>query len=172
MDDVRAFNFIANKAVDIYASANVEKALRNEFHYVFAELKYPGVPEVNIRPIRHDQPFEIEGLRFVPILVYHHKLPVLGFRINDFTYITDASFIPDEEWVKIEGTKTLVINALRIQDHLSHFTLAEAIDVVNRVKPERAFFTHISHQMGRHAEVSDGLPEGIQLAYDMLSINV
>jgi len=166
MDDVRAFNFIQRQAVKVYASENVEKALRNDFHYAFADVKYPGVPEIKIENIEAQKAFEIGGKTWIPIEVYHHKLPVLGFRIDDFVYITDANLIPENEWGKLEGAKVLVLNALRKQTHISHFTLDEALEVIERVSPERAYLTHISHQMGRHAEVSQLLPEHVAIAVD------
>ncbi len=172
MDDVRAFNFIQRKAVQIYASSDVEKALRNDFHYAFADIKYPGVPEIKINNIEANKPFTIEGLEWKPILVYHHRMPVLGFRIEDFTYITDANTIPDEEWSKLEGTKVLVLNALRKQTHISHFSLEEALEVIERIQPERAYLTHISHQMGTHEEVSATLPGHVFIAEDGLKITL
>lgn len=172
MDDVRAFNFIQRKAVEVYASKAVENALRNDFHYAFADVKYPGVPEIKINSIDAAKPFEIEGLVITPIQVYHHKLPVLGFRVGDFTYITDANRIPRSEWEKIEGSKVLVLNALRKQSHISHFTLDEAVELMNQIKPEVGYLTHISHQMGTHEEVSKTLPSHVQIAYDGLVVEL
>lgn len=172
MDDVRAFNFIQRQAVHVYAGLAVEKTLRNDFHYAFAEQKYPGVPEIKIHSIDANKPFEIAGVKVTPIQVYHHKLPVLGFRIGDFTYITDANYISDKEKQKVKGSKVLVLNALRKQTHISHFSLSEAVDLVDELAPERAFFTHISHQMGTHEGVSHDLPAHIQIAYDQLSIEL
>ncbi len=166
MDDVRAFNFIQREAVHVYASEAVEKALRNDFHYAFAETKYPGVPEIKLHTISHKDPFNVGDVEIVPILVYHHKLPVLGFRIGDFAYITDANYIPAEEMEKIKGVKVLVLNALRKTSHISHFTLTEALSVISELEPERAFLTHISHQMGQHEEVSKLLPRHVQIAHD------
>jgi phosphoribosyl 1,2-cyclic phosphate phosphodiesterase len=172
MDDVRAFNFIQRKPVEVYASTAVEKALRNEFHYAFTDIKYPGVPEIRINNIAANATFEIEGLLFEPIQVYHHKLPVLGFRIGDFTYITDANSIAEEEIEKVRGTKVLVLNALRRQTHISHFTLDEALRLIEEIKPEQAYLTHISHQMGTHADVSKELPSNVAIAYDQLQIEL
>ena len=172
MDDVRAFNFIQRKPVEVYASTAVEKALRNEFHYAFAETKYPGTPDITIHNIDVDSTFEIEGIKIQPIQVFHHKLPVLGFRVNDFTYITDANYIPEAEMDKIRGSKVLVLNALRRQTHISHYTLEEALSVIDELKPEKAYLTHISHQMGNHKDVSAELPENVFIAYDQLSIEV
>lgn len=170
LDDVRAFNFVQQKAIKVYATQQVQEALKREFAYAFAETKYPGVPEIMLEDINPEKPFTINGVRLIPILVYHYKLPVLGFRIEDFTYITDANFIPEEAKQKIKGSKVIVINALRKQTHISHFTLGEAIALMQELKPEKAYLTHISHQMGLHEEVSKELPDFIQLAYDGLKL--
>ena len=172
MDDVRAFNFIQRKPVEVYASTSVEKALRNEFHYAFSDVKYPGVPEIRINNISSNANFEIEGLLFEPIQVYHHKLPVLGFRIGDFTYITDANSIAEEEIEKVRGTKVLVLNALRRQTHISHFTLDEALRLIDEIKPDKAYLTHISHQMVKHEDVSKELPAHVSIAHDQLEIDL
>ena len=170
-DDIRAFNFVLKKKVDVYATANVQIALRREFPYIFDGTDYPGLPQINMFTI-DNQPFKINSTEFIPIEVKHFKLPVLGFRVGDFTYITDASFIPEEEKEKIKGSKILVLNALRREDHISHFTFEQAIAMVNELKPEKAYFTHISHQLGLHKEVEKELPENISLAYDGLSFEV
>lgn len=172
LDDVRAFNFVQQKAIKVYATQQVQEALKREFAYAFAETKYPGVPEIILEDINPEKPFTINGVTLIPILVYHYKLPVLGFRIEDFTYITDANFIPEEAKQKIKGSKVIVINALRKQTHISHFTLGEAIALMQELKPEKAYLTHISHQMGLHEEVSKELPDFIQLAYDGLKIKI
>lgn len=169
MDDVRAFNFFLKKDIDLYASPQVQLALKREFHYAFAESKYPGVPLIKLHEI-NDKPFTINGTEFIPIQVYHHKMPVLGFRVGDFTYITDANYIPDSEKEKIKGSKVLVLNALRRKQHISHFTFEEAIDLMNELKPAQGYFTHISHQLGLHKDVSAELPDFVQLAYDGLQV--
>ena len=170
MDDVRAFNWVQKGKVNIYASEQVEQALRNDFHYAFADVKYPGVPELTIHRIEN-KPFAIDDVEFTPILVYHHKLPVYGFRIDDFVYITDANHIPDEEFDKIQGCDTLVLNALRKTSHISHFTLEEALKVIERAQPRKAYLTHISHQMGPHAEVARELPDHVEIATDLLELS-
>lgn len=170
LDDVRGFNFKQKMAMPIYGNKLVIEQIKREFHYVF-ENKYPGIPQLEIHQI-DNIPFQIEDLNIIPIQVLHHKLPVFGFRIEDFTYITDANTIPKEEIDKIKGTKTLVINALQKDDHLSHFTLEEALKVIEEIHPEKAFLTHMSHNMGLHDEVSKELPSNIFLAYDGLSITV
>lgn len=170
-DDIRAFNYINNKKMDVYASARVQEAIRREFAYIFSDFKYPGIPEINLH-LLENQLMDIEGVRFLPIEVMHYKLPVFGFRIQDFTYITDANYISDVEKEKIKGTKVLVLNALRREPHISHYTLKEAIELVEEIQPERAYFTHISHQLGLHSDVQKELPPSIELAYDGLKIHV
>ncbi|MBT6439785.1 MAG: MBL fold metallo-hydrolase [Flavobacteriales bacterium] len=169
MDDVRAFNFILKKDINLYATQQVQEAIKNDFHYAFADYKYPGVPLVNLVTI-DSKPFVINSTKFIPIEVVHHKLPVLGFRIKDFAYITDANYISEKEKQKLKGVKTLVLNALRRKEHISHFTLEEAIDLMNEIKPEKGYFTHISHQLGIHADVSKELPSFVELGYDGLRI--
>ncbi len=171
LDDVRAFNFITKKPAEIYASIRVQEALRREFHYVFSGIDYPGIPQLNLNTI-DNSPFEIEGVKIIPISVLHYKLPVLGFRIGDFTYITDANYISDEELEKMKGSKVLVLNALHKDKHISHFNLGEAIALIQKIKPEKAYLTHISHLMGKHEEISKELPEGIELGYDGLSFEL
>lgn len=170
LDDVRSFNFKQKMAMPIYGNELVMDQIKREFHYVF-ESKYPGIPQLEIHQIENSQ-FQIEDLNITPIHVLHHKLPVFGFRIADFTYITDANTIPNEEMDKIRGTKTLVINALQKDDHISHFTLEEALKIIDDIQPEKAFLTHIGHNMGLHDEVSKELPHNIHLAYDGLSITI
>ena len=171
MDDVRAFNYSAKKAIDIYASERVEVGLRREFHYVFAENPYPGIPKVNLHRIQ-SEPFEIANTPIIPINVMHHKLPVKAFRIGDFTYITDANYIAPEELKKIEGTKVLVINALRRTPHISHFTLDEALELIAHIGPDKAFITHISHLMGKHDDLENDLPANVYAAYDGLKVEI
>jgi phosphoribosyl 1,2-cyclic phosphate phosphodiesterase len=171
MDDVRAFNYKQQEPMNIYADTRVQTALIREFPYVFAEYKYPGIPQVDIHPIGLD-PFDIGSIHFIPIEVLHYKLPVLGFRINDFTYITDAKTVSEGEKEKIKGTKILVINALQKQTHISHFTLDEAIAFAYEMGAETTYFTHISHRLGKHADIATELPEGIFLAYDGLTIEI
>ena len=169
MDDIRAFNYKQNAPIDIYADTRVQAALKREYPYIFAEFKYPGIPEIAIHTI-DNQPFEVSGIGFTPIEVMHYKLPVKGFRIHDFTYITDAKTIADGEKEKIKGSKTLVINALQKQTHISHFTLDEAIAFAEEIGAEKTYLTHISHRLGRHEEISKDLPLNIELAYDGLRV--
>jgi phosphoribosyl 1,2-cyclic phosphate phosphodiesterase len=169
LDDIRAFNFTMKTAIDVYADDNVEKALRRSMWYIFSEDKYPGIPEVNMHTI-NGQPFSIGQTKFIPIQVMHHKLHVWGFRINNFTYITDANFISEKEKEKIYGSDVLVLNALRREKHISHYTFDEAIKILEELKPGEAYLTHISHQLGKHADVEKELPKNIHLAYDGLKL--
>lgn len=167
LDDVRAFNFFMQKPMQVFANTLTEEALRRDFYYAFAETKYPGVPEIELVTI-DESPFHIGDIRVVPILVWHHKMPVYGFRFNDFTYITDANRIDEEEKEKIRGSKIIVINALRKAPHISHFTLEQAVSLVEELNIPEAYFTHISHQLGFHEQINAGLPPHIRLAYDGL----
>jgi phosphoribosyl 1,2-cyclic phosphate phosphodiesterase len=171
LDDIRAFNYIQQKHIDIYAEERVQHAIKQEFAYIFAEQKYPGVPQVEMMLI-DNKPFEIQGIKIIPVRAMHMRLPVLGFRIAEFTYITDANYISDEEKSKIVGSEIIVINGLRKQKHISHFCLQEAVDLIRELKPKRGYITHISHQMGFHKYVQAELPENIFLAYDGLAINM
>ena len=165
LDDIRAFNYIQKKKIDLYATERTQKSLHEQFAYVFTEKKYPGIPEVNLHTIEN-KPFTIEGVEFIPILVKHMHLPVLGFRVGNFSYITDANSISEEEKKKIIGSEVLVLNALRRESHPSHFTLSEAIKLAQELKCKKTFFVHMSHQIGLHEEVEDELPENIHLAWD------
>lgn len=171
MDDIRAFNYRQEAAIDVYATTRVQEGLKREFSYIFAEMKYPGIPEINLHTIDLT-PFMIGNLKFIPIEVMHYKLPVLGFRIGDFTYITDAKTISEPEKQKIKGTKVLVINALQIEKHISHFTFVEAIAFAKEIGAEKTYFTHISHRLGRHETTLRVLPQNITLAYDGLVLEV
>ncbi|MCX6305481.1 MAG: MBL fold metallo-hydrolase [Bacteroidetes bacterium] len=171
LDDVRAFNYVLNKKIDIYGSPRVMEAIRIEFPYIFSETRYFGAPQLTIHPI-DDQPFTIMGIDFIPIMVMHEKIPVTGFRIGDFTYITDASHISETELKKIAGSKVIVLNALRNSKHVSHFSVNEAVDILKKLEPEAAYLTHLSHFVGLHEEVNKKLPGFVQLAYDGLEVYV
>ena len=171
LDDVRAYNFFMKVPMNVYANALTEETLKREFGYAFSDKKYPGVPEIQLHTI-DDQPFQVGDLTFIPILVWHYKMPVYGYRIGDFTYITDANRIDDAEKEKIRGSKVLVLNALRRESHMSHFTLSEAVALSRELEVQQAYFTHISHQLGLHASVSEELPLGAALAYDGLTIRI
>lgn len=170
LDDVKAFTFFSGKAMEIYANSLTEEAVKREFSYIFADKKYPGIPEINLNTIDLT-PFFIGDIPVIPILVWHLKMPVMGYRFGKFTYITDANRIEPDEKEKIKGSEVMVVNALRQEAHISHFTLAEAIALVQELKVPKAYFTHVSHQLGKHAFVNDHLPAGIQLAYDGLTLS-
>ena len=169
MDDVRAFNYRQQKEIDVYAHPRVQEALKREFSYIFSAIKYPGVPRINMHTIT-EKPFSVSGVQFIPIEVMHFQLPVFGFRIDDFTYITDAKTISEKEKEKIKGSKILVINALQLDKHISHLTLTEAIDLAQEIGADQTYFTHMSHRLGKHNEISTQLPPGIFLAYDGLTL--
>ena len=172
MDDIRGFNFVMRKPIDVYCTTKVVEHMKHEFKYVFDEIKYPGIPEIDIHLIHNDTNFFVGETEIQPIEVKHLHMPVLGFRFDKFVYITDANFISEKEKEKIKGCEVLVLNALRRETHVSHFSLSQAIDLVNEIKPKRAYFTHISHQLGLHDEVEKELPPHIRLAYDGLEIEV
>lgn len=169
LDDVRAYNFFSHKAMNIYANEMTQMAIIREFPYAFAESKYPGVPDIHIHAIDLE-PFSVGDIDIIPILVWHMQMPVLGFRFGNFTYITDANRIDLAEQEKIKGSKYIVLNALRHEKHISHFTLGEAVAMVGSLKVPIAYFTHISHQLGLHAVINQELPAGMQLAYDGLMV--
>lgn len=171
LDDVRVYNFFSHKAMDVYVNSLTEEAIKREFAYAFADKKYPGIPEINLITI-DETPFNIGDILVEPIIVWHYKMPVYGYRFGKFTYITDANRIDEEQKDKIRGSEILVVNALRKQDHLSHFTLQQAIELVEELEIPRALFTHISHQLGKHEEINAILPQNISLAYDGLSISI
>lgn len=169
LDDIKAFNFFQQKPMDIYANEITQEGLKREFTYIFADKKYPGVPSVNMHTIS-DKTFMVGDIPVTPILVHHLKLPVLAFRFGNFTYITDANRIDEQEKQKIIGSNTIVINALRKKSHISHFTLQEAINLADELKIPNTYFTHVSHQLGTHEEINKELPPGKQLAWDGLQL--
>ncbi len=171
LDDVRPFNFATKQDMPVYGSEEVMKALEREYYYVFEAVKYPGVPQITVHTI-DNTPFELNGCKFEPIQLWHHRMPVFGFRIGNFAYITDANLIPEEEMLKLKGLKVLVINALRKETHISHFNLEQALEIIGKLQPEQAYLTHISHQLGLHAEEEVLLPQSVRLAYDGLKIEV
>jgi phosphoribosyl 1,2-cyclic phosphate phosphodiesterase len=171
LDDVRAYNYFQQKPMEIYANAHTQEIIHREFEYVFNNKFYPGIPQLSINNI-DSEPFNVEGLIITPIKLLHYKLEVLGFRIGDFTYITDANFIAPEELEKAKGSKVVVLNALRHEQHISHFSLSEAIDIAKQIGSEQTYFTHMSHQIGLHLEINSHLPGNMQLAYDGLSFNL
>lgn len=171
LDDIRSFNWIQKHPTDIFAEKRVQDAIKRIFNYVFAEYKYPGVPMMELHTIEKE-PFETENIRFTPIRCFHHKLPVLGYRVGDFTYITDTNFIPEKEMKKLEGSRILIINALRKEKHLSHFNLGQALEVIEKINPEKSYLTHGSHGFGKHNDIQAELPENVFMAYDGLKITL
>lgn len=171
MDDIRSYNFKDAMDMPVYARPEVIEQLKQEYAYVFAPVKYPGVPSVIVKEI-DNTPFSINGTHIQPIEVMHHKMPVFGFRFGNFTYITDANYISEAEMEKIAGSEILVINALRREPHISHFNLDQALGIIAQLQPKQAYLTHISHHLGSHAEVSKELPRNVALAYDGLALHI
>jgi phosphoribosyl 1,2-cyclic phosphate phosphodiesterase len=169
LDDIRAFNWVQNQPMEIYGEERVETAIKQIFHYVFAWYKYPGIPQMNLIRIKNS-PFYIDELKIMPVRGYHHKLPVYGFRIGGFAYLTDINFLESEEKDKLIGLETLVVNALRKEEHISHYNLSEALVLISELRPGKTYLTHISHQMGFYEEVSRELPPDVYLAYDGLRL--
>ena len=170
LDDVRSFNYMQQKPMPVYGNHYVMDQIKREFHYVF-DNDYPGVPQLELHQIENE-PFDVDGLQWTPIQVYHHNLPVFGFRLGGLSYITDANRIPDVEMDKIRNSEVMIINALQREDHISHFTLSEAIEMIEVLKPKRAYLIHVSHNLGLHSEVSEVLPSHVHLAYDGLQITL
>ena len=174
LDDIRAFNFKHDREIDLYAERRVQQALKNEFAYIFSDLQYPGLPRVILNDI-DGSTLHIQGVAVTPIQTMHYKLPVFGFRIKDFTYITDAKTISANEKEKIKGSKVLVLNSLRKEEHLSHFTFEEAIALALELDCEQTYFTHISHQLGTQQAIEIELAKyngRIALAYDGLVVQL
>ena len=171
LDDVRAFNFKQRADMPLYGAAEVLKHLESDFYYAFLEKKYPGAPNLQLNEI-DDTPFNVNGLEVIPLPVKHLRMPVLGFRVWNFSYITDANFIPDKTFDRIKGTEVLVLNALQIEDHISHFNLQQAIQIAGKVGASKTYFTHISHKLGLHKSVSENLPENVELSYDGLTVTL
>jgi phosphoribosyl 1,2-cyclic phosphate phosphodiesterase len=171
LDDIRAYNYILKKAIDVYATKATQIALHKEFEYIFNGTNYPGIPQVNMHLFEHDA-FTIGDITLQPIEVWHHKMQVHGFRINNFTYITDANYIDPNEYEKIKGSNILVLNALRHEKHISHFCLEEAIGISQNLGVAQTYLTHISHQLGLHDDVCNLLPNGCTLAFDNLIIEI
>ncbi len=170
LDDVRAYNFLSKSSMDVYCTSAVETALKREFHYAFSDTKYPGVPELNLIRIEN-KPFLLDGKHsIIPIEVMHYKMPVLGFRIGNFAYITDAKTISEQEIEKLKGVEVLIVNALRKEPHISHFNLEEALSFIHQVGPKKAYLTHISHLFGTHQQIENELPPTVHVAYDGLEL--
>ena len=170
LDDIRAYNHFGQKPMQVFADSLTEEALRRDFYYAFSETRYPGIPELQLQTIT-ESAFWVGDIPVQPIQVWHHRMPVLGFRFGHFTYITDANRIEEEEMQKIRGSRVLVLNALRKEEHLSHFTLSQAVSLIGQLEVPKGYLTHLSHQMGLHASVSDELPAGVELSYDGLELS-
>jgi phosphoribosyl 1,2-cyclic phosphate phosphodiesterase len=170
LDDIRSFNYLSKKPMDVYAEERVQQALKKEYDYVFADVKYPGAPEVTLHTI-DESPFVVAGIEVIPIRMLHYKLPILGFRIGNFSYLTDIKYISEEEKIKLEGTKYMVVSGLRKEAHISHFSVRDAINLIKEINPKYGYLTHISHQLGLYSEVEKKLPENIYLAYDGMTID-
>lgn len=171
LDDVRAYNFFSGRPMQVYANEMTQEVLIREFPYAFADTKYPGVPEIRLNTIDYE-PFMVGDIPVTPVMVWHMKMPVLGFRFGHFTYITDANKIEQDELKKITGSRVITLNTLRKEKHISHFTLEEGIRLAKELNVPKTYFTHLSHQMGTHNEINAELPEGIELAYDGLVISL
>lgn len=171
LDDVRAYNFLQKMDMPVYGRQQVLDQLKIEYAYAFVKDSYPGIPRLLLNLI-DDGPFSVNGVKVTPLPVMHLKLPVLGFRFENFSYITDANFIPESTFEKLKGTEILVLNALQHDPHVSHFNLKEALDTVEKIAPKQTYLTHISHKLGTHAEVSKKLPANVMLAYDGMQISL
>lgn len=171
LDDVRAFNFRMRKHIDVYAEQRVQEAIQREYAYIFADYKYPGIPQIQMHLIEN-QLFHIEGISILPVRILHHKLPVFGFRFGNFAYLTDLKTVPDEEKEKLRNLDVMIVAALRKEEHVSHMNLQEALDLIAELSPKQAYLTHLSHSFGLHAEEVKKLPGNVHIAYDGLSFLV
>lgn len=171
LDDVRAFNFLQQRDMPVYGRAEVLEQIHREFEYVFAEHRYPGIPRLQLHEISNT-PFEVKGVTFIPIDVLHHKLPVFGFRVNNFAYVTDVNHISESEQHKLKGLDVLVLGALQRDQHISHYSLEQALGMVERLQPKMTYFTHLSHKMGKHGDVEKELPPTVRLGYDGLKLRL
>ena len=172
LDDVRAFNYAQQESISIYANSDTLSALEREFYYAFSSVKYPGVPQLDLVEIHALKPFQLFGQEILPFDVLHYKMPVLGFRIGKFAYITDAKTVPEASLAVLEGVEVLVVNALQEMPHISHFTLEEALHFMEKVKPKEAYLTHISHRFGTHEYIQSKLPDHVFVAYDQLQVEI
>ncbi len=170
LDDIRSFNYVQHSKMDVYLNAEARFAIERDYHYIFEPHQYPGLPEADLHTV--EAPFAAAGVEVVPVKAMHKDLPVLGYRIGAMAYITDANYMAPAEIAKLKGVKVLVINALRREKHFSHYSLPEALAVIEEVAPERAYLTHMSHEMGLHEEVSATLPPHVALAYDGLKVEI
>lgn len=172
LDDIRSFNYVQHRKMDLYCNGAAKVAIERDYHYIFTAHEFPGLPEAKIHELSGDEAFQVGSVEVMPVKAMHKDLPVLGYRIGKLGYVTDANHIEDKELYKLRGVDTLVINALRKEKHFSHFCLPEALEVIAKVSPRRAYLTHLSHEMGLYAEVSKELPENVWLAYDGLKVDI
>lgn len=172
IDDIRAFNYVQHQKMAIYGNSEAVNALKRDYAYIFAPHEYPGLPEADIYVLSGDEPFMASGEEIIPVKAMHKDLPILGYRIGNIGYVTDANFISTSELSKLKGLEVLVLNALRKEHHYSHYSLDEALEVIAQVQPCKAILTHVSHEMGLYEAVSKELPQGVMLAYDGLEVEV
>lgn len=171
LDDIRAFNHIQMRDMPLYGRESVLNQIQSEFAYAFSDQRYPGVPHFELHTIEN-HPFEVEGIPILPIEVMHHKLAVYGYRIGDFTFITDTNYISEEEQEKIKGSRVLVLDTLQKQPHLSHFTLGQSLDLIDKLNIPQTYLIHMSHKLGKHEDVEKELPGNVRLAYDGLVLDM
>lgn len=171
LDDIRGFNQAQHRDISIYADERTLNAIKRDFYYAFVEVKYPGVPSFEVKIIT-EKVFSIGSIDFQPIRLFHYRLPIYGFRVKNFAYLTDVNYIPMNSLRKLKNLDVLVLDALRHEPHISHYTLKEALKLVSYLKPKQTYFTHISHFLGKHDEINAVLPENCKLAYDGLSLSL
>jgi phosphoribosyl 1,2-cyclic phosphate phosphodiesterase len=171
LDDVRAYNFLQDSDMPLFATDNVLQQIKTEFYYAFSNIRYPGIPQLQLNNI-DSQPFKVGNVDIIPLPVMHMKLPILGFRIGNFSYITDANFIPPTTFELLKGTEILVLNALQKESHISHFNLAEAVEMAEKIGAKQTYFTHISHKLGLHKQVQKELSESVALGHDGLTVTL
>jgi len=171
IDDLRPIYYLNQKPIDLYGEFNVLESIKKDFEYIFQSFDYPGKPKINLNII-NNAPFLLSSIEIIPIRVMHHKLPILGYRIGDLSYITDANYISFEEKQKIMGSKVLIINSLQREPHISHYNLEQSLALIQELKPKKAYLTHLSHHMGMHSDVQKELPENVFLAYDQLELSI
>lgn len=170
IDDLRPFSTFGS--VELFMEEHLEHTIRERMPYCFAPFRYGGVPDIHIRRIHEKTSFNIGSVEIIPIRVMHYKLPIMGFRIGDFAYLTDVKTIPESEFEKLTGVDTLVISALRKSEHISHQTLEQALSIAGRIQARQTWLTHMSHEIGLHAEIDQELPPHVSLAYDGLEISL
>ena len=171
LDDVRAYNFLQQMDMPIYGTQPTLDQLKVEYAYAFEKNAPLGLPRLDLRII-DDKPFSIQGIEIIPLPVMHLRMPVYGYRFGNFSYITDANFIPDETLERLKGTEVLVLNALQHERHVSHFNLTEALAMAEKINPKKTYLLHMSHKLGLHAAIEKELPANVRLAYDGLQLDL